>query len=138
MPGRVAPGKTLGRWWLMSAEGLTTSTCERDTALQRRMDDDRFYARLFAVLLLAVVAVATIAIVRPFAAPITWAMLLAFILHPTNVRLRRRLHDRRNLAALAATGAVLLVVALPATFITVAFVTQAAALIKRIAESGVL
>src|SRR5689334_11154713 len=102
------------------------------------MDDDRFYARLFAVLLLAAVGAAVIAILRPFAAPIVWAMLLAFILHPLNVRLRRRFQDRRGRAALVTTGAVLLGVALPATFITVAFVTQAVELIKRISESNVL
>jgi predicted PurR-regulated permease PerM len=67
------------------------------------MGDDRFYARLFAVGLLAVVGIALFALMRPFAASIAWALLLAFLLQPVNVRARHRLHDRRGLAALVIT-----------------------------------
>jgi predicted PurR-regulated permease PerM len=96
------------------------------------VSDDRFYARLFSVVLLAVIGVAVVALMRPFAGPICWALLLAFILQPANVWVRRKFHDRRGLAALALTIATLLVVALPASSIIVAFVNQATQLEKRV------
>jgi predicted PurR-regulated permease PerM len=100
------------------------------------MDDDRFYARLFAVALLAAIGAAVIALLRPFATPICWALLFAFVLHPANVWLRRRFHDGRGLAASVLTIAVLLGIAAPAAWIIVAFVTQAAELVKRLSEAS--
>jgi predicted PurR-regulated permease PerM len=98
------------------------------------MSDDRFYARLFAVVLLATIAIAVIALMRPFAGPICWALLLAFVLQPLNVWVRRKFHDRRGLAALAITLITVLVVALPASSIIVAFINQASQLEQRVVE----
>src|SRR5262249_30034963 len=100
------------------------------------MSDDRFYTRLFAVALLATIGIAVIALMRPFAGPICWALLLAFVLQPVNVWVRRKFDDRKGLAALAITLATILVVALPASSIIVAFVNQATQLEKRVVEVG--
>ena len=79
-------------------------------------------------------AVAVYSILRPFLAPILWALLLAFLLHPVNARLRQRLHGsrRRGFAALLMTVLVTLAIILPATLIAVAFAGQAADLIDRL------
>jgi len=98
------------------------------------MSDELFYARLLAVVLLAAIGIAVVALMRPFAAPICGAILMAFVLQPVNLWARRRFHDRRGLAALAITVAALLGIALPAAWIIVAFVTQAEHLAKRISQ----
>src|SRR5258706_291244 len=100
------------------------------------MSDELFYARLFAVVLLGAIGFAVVALMRPFAGPLCWAAILAFVLHPLNLRLRRRFGDRRGLAALILTIAVVVGVAVPTLSIAVAFVKEVAQLVKRISELG--
>jgi predicted PurR-regulated permease PerM len=82
----------------------------------------------------ALLAVAVYLILRPFLVPILWAVLLAFLLNPINVRLRRKWHGMRGrgVAALLMTVLVTLAIILPATLIALAFAGQASDLIQRL------
>jgi predicted PurR-regulated permease PerM len=96
--------------------------------------DDRFYPRVFALAVAALLAVAMVAILKPFVGPILWAVLLAFLLHPVNVRFRRRFSRkrRRGGAAFLMTLAVALAIVLPAGLLAIAFAGQAADLSQRL------
>ena len=98
------------------------------------MTDDRFYPRVFGLAVAALFAVALYLILRPFFGPIIWALLLAFLLHPVNARLRRRLNPkrRRGTAALLMTVLVTLAIVIPAALIAIAFAGQAADLSQRL------
>jgi predicted PurR-regulated permease PerM len=82
----------------------------------------------------ALLAIAVYLILLPFLVPILWAVLLAFLLNPVNVWLRRRWHGtrRRGFAALLMTVLVTLAIILPATLIAVAFAGQASDLIQKL------
>ena len=82
----------------------------------------------------ALLAVAVYLILQPFLVPILWAVLLAFLLNPINVRLRRRWHGtrRRGFAALLMTVLVMLAIILPAALIAIAFAGQASDLIQKL------
>lgn len=73
-------------------------------------------------------------ILKPFMGPILWALLLAFLLHPVNVRFRRRFRAkrRRGAAAFLMTVGVALAIVLPAALLAIAFAGQAADLSKRL------
>src|SRR5262249_62204920 len=51
---------------------------------------DRFYPRLFAIVALAILAWVLFKIFVPFLGPILWSILLAFLLEPINLKLKRR------------------------------------------------
>lgn len=82
----------------------------------------------------ALLAVALISILKPFTGPILWALLLAFLLHPVNVRFRRRFQAkrRRGAAAFLMTVGVALAIVLPAALLAIAFAGQASDLIQRL------
>jgi len=82
----------------------------------------------------ALLAVAVYLILRPFLVPILWAVLLAFLLNPVNVWLRRKWHGmrRRGFAALLMTELVTLAIILPAALIAIAFAGQASDLIQKL------
>ena len=96
--------------------------------------DDRFYPRIFGIVVAALLAVALYSILEPFVGPILWALLLAFLLHPLNVRLRKRLRGARGRgrAAFLMTVLVTLAIVLPAGLTALAFAGQAADLIERL------
>jgi predicted PurR-regulated permease PerM len=99
--------------------------------------DSRFSSRVFGLVALATLGYALWRIFQPFLTPILWALLLAFMLHPLNVRLRRRLRDSRGAAAAILTLAVALGLAGPAVILTVSFARQASDLLRRFsAEAG--
>lgn len=98
------------------------------------MQDEIFYARVFALVALAALGALLVALLRPFVGPIFWAGLLAFLFAPINVRLRKRFRDRRGYAALVITITVIVGIALPAGLLAATFVTQASELVKRLAE----
>ncbi len=87
-----------------------------------------FYPRVFATVTAAVLGLAVFWILRPFAGALLWAALLAFLLFPLNLRLRKRLRGRTSVAALLLTFAVVLMVVVPTLLLGVTFATQAAAL----------
>ncbi|HEY3172391.1 MAG TPA: AI-2E family transporter [Thermoanaerobaculia bacterium] len=98
------------------------------------ISDDRFYARVFGLVVAALLAAALVSILKPFVGPILWALLLAFLLHPINAGLRKRFRGKKGhgLAALFMTVAVTLAIVLPAALLAIAFAGQAADLIRRL------
>lgn len=95
---------------------------------------DRFAARVFNLVVIALLGYAVLRIFRPFYGPIIWAALLAFLLFPLNAHLRRRLRDRRGLAATILTVAVTLGIAIPLIVGSVAFAKQAVELGQRLGD----
>ena len=98
--------------------------------------DDRFYPRVFGLAVAALAAVALYWILKPFFGPILWALLLAFLLHPVNARMRKRLggKKRHGAAALLMTALVAVAIVIPAGLIAIAFAGQAADLIERLGD----
>lgn len=94
------------------------------------MENDRFLARVLGVAALAALGYAVARIVWPFLSEIAWAAILAVVLRPVNVRLRRRL--RPALSATVLTLGVFLVIAGPLSLAGVAIVRQAATLMPRL------
>jgi predicted PurR-regulated permease PerM len=96
--------------------------------------NDRFASRVFNLAVIALLGYAVLRIFRPFYGPIVWAFLLAFLLFPLNVHLRRRLANRRGLAAAILTVAVVVVLAIPLVVGSAAFAKQAVELAQRLGE----
>lgn len=96
--------------------------------------DGGFYPRVFALFTAGLLGYALVLMALPFAGPILWALLLAFLLYPLNEALGRALRGRRGLAALLVTLAGLLLILLPGALIAVAFATQAGDLVVRIQD----
>jgi predicted PurR-regulated permease PerM len=98
------------------------------------LTNDRFYPRVFGLVVAALLAVALVSILKPFIGPILWALLLAFLLHPINVRFRQRFpaKRRRGAAAFLMTTGVALAIVLPAGLLAIAFAGQAADLSQRL------
>jgi predicted PurR-regulated permease PerM len=94
--------------------------------------DGGFYPRVFALVTALILGYALVIMVLPFAAPIFWAFLLAFMLYPLNTALSRKLRGRRGLAALLLTLAGVVLIMVPGALIAVAFVSQAGDMVARI------
>ena len=62
--------------------------------------ESTFYPRIFALVVAALLGYALLLIFRPFFAAMSWAAFLAFLLHPLNLRLRRRLRGKSGAAGL--------------------------------------
>ena len=92
--------------------------------------DRVFYARTFALLTLFVLAYLLYLILQPFFAPIAWALFIAFLLHPLQERLTRRLHGRPSLSATLLTIATFLLLVGPLAALGTAFAAQAAELLR--------
>src|SRR5579875_2680235 len=82
---------------------------------------------------LAVVAWQLYQVIEPFLAPIAWAMLLAFLVHPALDRLHRHIRSR-SLAAVIITIIVALGVILPAIWLSARLVREAQALYGSLAS----
>ena len=90
--------------------------------------DSHFYERVIAIAGLALLAVLLYLILQPFFAPLAWAIFLAFLLRPAQVRLTGLLRGRASVAASLLTVFVLLMFMGPLAAIAVAFGKQAAGL----------
>ena len=99
-------------------------------------NEDRFYPRVFGLVVAALAGLALYSILQPFIGPILWALLLAFLLHPLNTRLARRLRGarRRGVSAFLMTVLVTLAIILPASLIALAFAGQASDLIQLLSD----
>lgn len=86
-------------------------------------------------LLLAVVSLAFVWILLPFAGAILWGVIIALLFTPLYRWLLPRLRRRRTAAALVTMAVVLVVVVLPFVFISAALAREAAALYQRV-QSG--
>ena len=96
--------------------------------------DGGFYPKVFALVTAGILGYALVRMALPFAGPILWALLLAFLLYPLNDALGRALARRRGLAALLLTLAGILLIVAPAALIAVAFATQAKDLVAHIQD----
>lgn len=98
--------------------------------------DGPFYSRVFALAVAGLLAFALFRILQPFIGSILWGFLLAFLLFPVNVRLRRALGGRRNAAAILLTLAVILLLVGPAALLAVAFARQASDLVGQVQKAA--
>jgi len=89
-----------------------------------------FYARTFALITLFVLGYLLYQILRPFFAPLAWALFIAFLLHPLNAWLVRKLRGRTSVAAALLTFVTLIVVIGPLAALGAAFGAQVAELLQ--------
>ena len=100
------------------------------------MDERRFYVRVGALLLLALLGYLVLRIVEPIWQPLTWAALLGGLLAPWNLRLSRRLGHRPRLASACTTALAVLLFLVPLGIIAGAVTAQAAQLLRRLEGRG--
>jgi predicted PurR-regulated permease PerM len=93
--------------------------------------DQTFYARTFALLALFLVGYLLYQVLSPFAAPIAWALFIAFLIHPLHVRLTRVLRGRSALSAALLTVAVLILLLGPMAALGAAFAAQVGELLRQ-------
>ena len=98
--------------------------------------DDSFSSRVFALVSLGLLAIGLVWILQPFFVPLLWAGLLALLLFPANLQLRRRLGGRRGLAAILLTTAVVLIIVIPAIMAVGTFVVEASDLVRWLQASA--
>ena len=94
-----------------------------------------FYPRVFALVVAAVLGYALILIFVPFLRPMAWAGFLAFLLHPLNLRLRRR-SLRKGVAAGVLTLVAPITILLPLSALSIDFVAQISALMQKVQKSA--
>jgi predicted PurR-regulated permease PerM len=88
-----------------------------------------FYRRVFALAVVAILALLLYRILEPFLSPLAWAVVLAFLMHPLQVRLARRCGRRPGLASVLLTSATFIVFVGPLTLVGGAFASQAGRLV---------
>ncbi|HXQ30770.1 MAG TPA: AI-2E family transporter [Steroidobacteraceae bacterium] len=88
-----------------------------------------FYRRTFAVAVVVILAILLYRVLEPFLAPLAWAVVLAFLMHPLQVRLTRLCRQRAGLAAGLLTVLTFLVFVGPLTIVGGAFASEAALLV---------
>ena len=88
--------------------------------------------RTLLLVMMAAVTLALGAVLAPFSGTLLWAVIIALLFTPLYRRLLPRVGQRRNVAALLTLLAVLLLAVLPFVFITLALVSEAAALYDRL------
>jgi predicted PurR-regulated permease PerM len=98
--------------------------------MSTRDSDEVFYARTFAVVALALVAYLVYSVLAPFFAPIAWALFIAFLLHPAQSSLVRRLSGRGNLSAALLTLVTFLILVGPLAALGTAFDKQVGDLLR--------
>ncbi len=89
------------------------------------------YPRVFALVVAAALGYALVLIFRPFLNALAWAAFLAFLLHPINAALRRRLRGP-SAAATLLTVAAPVVILLPLAALSLEFVAQVSTLVSRL------
>jgi predicted PurR-regulated permease PerM len=98
------------------------------------MPQDRFVTRVVALAVAAVLAYVVFLIFRPFIGSIVWALLIAYLLFPLVLRLRRRLGGRKAVAAGVMTLVVILGFGVPSAVVAAAFAGQAVELAQRLSQ----
>jgi predicted PurR-regulated permease PerM len=95
-----------------------------------------FYQKAFFVVLAALVAYGMLLVLQPFAGSLTWAIFLAFILHPVHLWITRKLRGRAGYSAGILTALTPFALLIPLTFLGGVFASQAKALVAYIKESN--
>jgi predicted PurR-regulated permease PerM len=95
-----------------------------------------FYSKAFFVALAAAILYGLILVLTPFAGSMAWAIFLAFLLSPIHSWLTRKLKGRDGWAAGIITALTPFALLIPLTFLGIAFVNQARALIQYIQNSN--
>ncbi|HUO79136.1 MAG TPA: AI-2E family transporter [Steroidobacteraceae bacterium] len=88
-----------------------------------------FYGRAFGLVAVAILGLLLYRVVEPFLAPLAWATVLGYLMHPLQSRLTRALRGRAGLAALLLTAVGFVVLIGPLMLVGGAFATQVGALV---------
>jgi predicted PurR-regulated permease PerM len=88
-----------------------------------------FYGRAFGLVAVAILGLLLYRVVEPFLAPLAWATVLGYLMHPLQSRLTRRLRGRPALAALLLTGLSFVLFIGPLMLLGGAFATQVGLLV---------
>ncbi len=91
-----------------------------------------FYGRAFGLVAVAILGWLLYRVVEPFLAPLAWAMVFGYLMHPLQVRLSRRLRGRPGLAALLLTAVSFAVFIGPLMLLGGAFATQVGLLVAEL------
>jgi predicted PurR-regulated permease PerM len=90
--------------------------------------NSRVLRRWFTVGAVLILLLAVWLIVRPLFLPIAWAAILAFLMHPLQVKLTQKCRGRSTLAASILTGLTPIAIFAPLTLLSIAFLQQISAL----------
>ena len=93
--------------------------------------DRTFYTRIFVVLMILLVGWLLYLVLAPFFAPIAWALFIAFLIHPLQAWLTRRLRGRAGASAVLLTLFVFFMVLGPLAALGAAFAKQVADLARQ-------
>jgi predicted PurR-regulated permease PerM len=93
-----------------------------------------FYRRVFGLCVTALLAVLLYKVIRPFLAPFAWATVIAYLMHPLQLRLQARLRGRAGLAAGLLTSTCFVMLVGPLMAIGAAFASQAALLVSSLQQ----
>ncbi len=88
-----------------------------------------FYRRVFGLCVTALLAVLLYKVIQPFLAPLAWAIVIAYLMHPLQLRLERRLKSRQGLIAGLLTALCFVMLTGPLMAVGAAFAAQAALLV---------
>jgi len=94
-----------------------------------------FYPRVFALAVAALLGGLLVLIFKPFLAAMSWAAFLAFVLHPVNLKLRRRLRGRGR-AAGTLTVLTPITILLPLSALSIEFVAQISSLLQKLQQAA--
>jgi len=97
----------------------------------------RFYRRCFLIATVVILGYVLLQFLQPFWAPLGWAAILAFMLHPLNGWLTRKLKGRRGHAAAILTGLTPFFIIAPLVSFGLIFARQVAALLDYLRERDV-
>jgi predicted PurR-regulated permease PerM len=90
-----------------------------------------FYSRVFALVVAALLGYALFRIFTPFFNALSWAVFLAFLLYPLNIKLRRRLRGKARAAGLL-TVLTPITILLPLSALSVEFIAQVSGLVQNL------
>jgi len=88
-----------------------------------------FYRRVFGLCVTALLAWLLFQVVQPFLAPLAWACVIAYLVHPLQDRLARRLRGSESLSAGLLTSACFFLLIGPLALIGGAFASEAGTLV---------
>ena len=117
------------------AEARTQAPSAHAATVPTLPEQDRFYARVFAIAATAALGFLLFKIVAPFVGALIWALFVAFLLHPLHTRLTARWKGRATLSAGLLTAATFILVIGPLTGMSAAFVAQVRELVHWVQDT---